>query len=588
MLLVLALCASYLTLFSGADSSLTAESSVISSELQAVMAATSATEKIPVSIWTNEIDSEAVEAFALDKTGLNRDKIREMVSDGKEASLTSEAIDEYIAAEREIYKRLQTSAHQAFAKEYAFLQTAIGQKGAYVCSYAPMMIVEVTAEQVEVLAANSSVVSLEYAEETEMVSELDIATNVTKAAYTRDTSGYELTGKGVKIGMIESGLPDIENFSCFDDGDAETNHVTLITNGSTSTTEHATAVASIIISQENSAFRGLAPDAELYCVGLSGGISFYSGVEQLLDVGVNVINMSAGGATSPGTEDRWVDHLAINHSVHFVKSAGNTGNAVTSPGYAYNIFTVGNLDDRNTAELSDDILSIYTAYNEPVLEDYIPTNKPELVAPGTKITVAPYPTEEKTGTSFAAPHVTGIIAQLLEDRPSLKVLQDTMKAILTAAVSHPVHRYDMSDANYERYGAGVVNAKEAEYVIRYARYRNSYFSASTDTPAPKTYTFTVSDSDEIIRVSLAWLKYNKLSMEAHTGTPDVIEPLTNLNLTVITPNNTRITVPTGESVNNNLEIIELDPDVYGTGTYTIEVSVVGSVTRKTYFSVAWW
>lgn len=104
LLLVLALCASYLTLLSGANGSLTAESSVISAELQAVMAAASATEKIPVSIWTEEISSEAVEAFALDKTGLNRDKIREMVANGEEASLTSEAIDEYIAAEREIYK----------------------------------------------------------------------------------------------------------------------------------------------------------------------------------------------------------------------------------------------------------------------------------------------------------------------------------------------------------------------------------------------------------------------------------------------------------------------------------------------------
>ena len=55
-----------------------------------------------------------------------------------------------------------------------------------------------------------------------------------------------------------------------------------------------------------------------------------------------------------------------------------------------------------------------------------------------------------------------------------------------------------------------------------------------------------------------------------------------------TKNTRRITVPVEESANNNLEIIELDPDVYGTGTYTIEVSVVGSVDAKTYFSVAWW
>lgn len=619
LLLVLALCASYLTLLSGANGSLTAESSVISAELQAVMAAASATEKIPVSIWTEEISSEAVEAFALDKTGLNRDKIREMVANGEEASLTSEAIDEYIAAEREIYKRLQTSAHQAIAKEYAFLQTAMEDDGAYVCSYAPMIIVELTTSQIQTLSIDEEISSFEYAPEFMTQNCMGTSVSVVENDYIR--LEHELDGDGVKIGMWELALPDINNseYICFN-----ASNIHLLNDQSPVediddlvNIEHATVVASIMCSVGHAVASyshvGMAPRAELYCA--SG--NFLSGIESLVEAGVNVINMSAAVHKDLdgdnvvtlsellygqyGFFEKWIDHIALNHSVHFVVAAGNTSDEswsvfpiayrkVTHPAMAYNVISVGALEDNNTSLLTDDVLATYSSYVEEVAQP----NKPDLVAPGSTIVTAAIPIGgfcdggEISGTSFAAPHVTGIIAQLLEERPSLKVLQDTMKAILTAGISHPVHHYASDDDNFDKFGAGVVNAKAAEYVIRYGRYRTSSFSASSVTPEPKTYTFTVSDSDEIVRVSLAWLKYNKFSTEEHTETPDVIEPLTNLNLTVITPNNVRLTVPAGESVNNNLEIIELDPDVYGTGTYTIEVSVVGNVDAKTYFSVAWW
>ena len=620
LLLVLALCASYLTLLSGANVRLTAESTVISSELQAVMAAASATEKIPVSIWTNEINSEVVEAIALQKTGLNRDKIREMVADGEETSLTSEAIDEYIAAEREIYKRLQISAHQAIAKEYAFLQTAMEDDEAYVCSYAPMIIVELTTSQIHALSLDEEISSFDYAPDIISQSCMGTSVSVVENDYIRFE--HELDGDGVKIGMFEVALPDINNpeYICFNES-----NIHLLNDQSPVediddlvNIEHATVVASIMCSIGHAvasyAHVGMAPRAELYCA--SG--NFFSGIESLVEAGVNVINMSAeitidynGDREYDFDEnfygeytflEKWFDHIALNHSVHFVVSAGNTGNEyweneidyrkVTHPAMAYNVIAVGALEDNNTSLLTDDGLATYSSYAEEVAQP----NKPDLVAPGSTIATAAIPIGgfynggEISGTSFAAPHVTGIIAQLLEARPSLKVLQDTMKAILTAGVSHPVHHYASADDNFDKFGAGVVNAKAAEYVIRYGRYRNSYFSSSSVSPEPKTYTFTVSDSDEIIRVSLAWLKYNKYSSEDNTSSiePDIVADLTNLNLTVITPNNIRLTVPVEESANNNLEIIELDPDVYGTGTYTIEVSVVGSVDAKTYFSVAWW
>lgn len=325
--------------------------------------------------------------------------------------------------------------------------------------------------------------------------------------------------------------------------------------------------------------------------------------------------------------EEWLDHVALNHSVHFVVAAGNEGDIdengetvpgiVTHPGLAYNAITVGNLDDNNTVTMADDTLHISSSYRETINSDgLMPTNKPDISAPGAKIATSPYPNSilpattayyqryiYTTGTSFSAPHVTGIVAQLMQAKPALKVLQDAMKAILTASVSHSVHQYASATQGFEQYGAGVANALESYRTANLGKYRSSNFSAGSSNTY-KSYSFSVSSAVETVRVSLTWLKYAYYSSSNHIGTtvPTYLANLTDLDLAIIAPDGTEL--PCDAMCNNddynNLVLIQFDPATYGYGTYTVHVWLRGEMVfdgndvsvqatgQRTYFSVAWW
>lgn len=604
LLIALVLSVSYLALPTGADSILDDSATaggVITDDLLSVMASVSATDKIPVSIWTTEINADVVEEIALQKTGLNREMIREMVTNGEDDTLTSEAVDEYISAEREIYKRLQTQAHQAFVSDYAFLQTASTAESTFVSSYAPMMIVELTKSQIQTLALDADVGAMYYAPPIITESEMDISISLIRADYVRNEKGY--TGTGIKIGMYDDVVPDT-TAEHLKDAD-----ITILSGSAD--TAHASIVASILVSQD-STYTGIVPDAALYCVTHGGNTAgFYSGIESLINAGVHIINMSAevyyfdsaNSATETAEErrygqytefEKWVDHIALNHSIHFVKSAGNTGSSapssyqyqLTHPAMAYNVITVGNIDDCNTPTPDDDQLARETAY----IENAGVPNKPDLVAPGRFI-ANPTSPALLSGTSFSAPHVTGTIALLLEKKPSLMVLQDTVKAILTASISHSKHQYTSSDTNFDLYGAGVVDARSSYTTTSLYNFTNSSFNAYTTSNSTKSFSFSVSESDETKRISLTWLQNTQIASTNHDASASITEGIfADLDLKIIAPDGTVIPSSTVASSNgdDNLIIIQFDPSIYGYGTYTVQVILKGSSDKKVYFSLAWW
>ena len=607
ILLTLVLTLSTLTFLTGANSTLSigsvTEASTITADLLSVMSNVGLSDKIPVNIWTQEIDPEIVEAIALEKTGLNRELIREMVANGKEGELSSEAIDNYINAEREIYSRLQKQAHQAFMDDYAFLKTAYTAESTFVSSYAPLIIVELTKNQIQTLSQNSHVEMLSHSPKPQTTIEMDVSFPTIRANEVREV--FELTGKGVKIGMIEISVPLVglasipKNVVINPDQPGDSNPFSI-------ETAHATAVAEIMVSLgsvENPTWQGIANEAELYCTGID---NFHAGMEWLLDQGVNVINMSAAiiagtDGTHSGTYgdyDRWIDHIAINHSVHFVQGAGNfkhetnPDNVIVTPGLAYNAITVGNMSDANTTDYEDDMLW----FTSSRYEYGIAPNKPDLVAPGTGIRTPIYPDgllageAVMIGTSFSAPHVTGVIAQLLERTPALKVLQDSVKAILTASVRHSVLQYTTSDAEFLEAGAGAIDARSALYTVRLGNYTNSFFDKSNT--QEKTFTFTVTNSDTTKRVSLSWLHYEYFSGSDHTTdtVPDYSNDFVQLEMIVRAPDGTIVVVPenVAGTENTNLRIIQFDPSLYGYGTYTVTIKPLSTPDYKVYFGLAWW
>lgn len=563
---------------------------VITEELAEILETAGDDELIPVDIWLNEIDTAAVEQSVKKIAQVNRADIQQAaqleaqlesavmlseetagLSSETAAVLQVEKIDDYIETERQVYSQTQLKASGAFLEDYqefsAASMSADDDTGTFVSQYAPMITTKLTKSNILRIAGDSRVNAIYYSPPVTLVGETNISIPLVRANYTRDTLGY--TGSGIKIGIIDEGLPN-RNLSYFTSANIIYDPSVAIVYS-----DHANLVASVMVAKSTTVggvtYRGIAPNAKLYATYYNGyGTDWRRGVEWLLSQGVNVINMSArilGVAEGEyGSHERWVDHLAINHSVHFVKSAGNNSDKITSPGMAYNVITVGAINDKNTATHSDDVLYSRSSRNG----DANFANKPDLVAPGLL-------------EPALRPHVTAIIAQLLQQKPALKTLQDGMKAILTAGISHSKLSYWSTNGNFDKYGAGLVDARGASYVASAGRYLTSTFAANSAAGSEKTYSFTVSSSDSVIRISLAWLKFNSAA-STHTNNVSVEGTLADLDLYVYDPSGNQ--VASASSVYNNLEVARFVPQK--TGTYKIKVKQYKNSNRPVYFGLAWW
>ena len=329
-----------------------------------------------------------------------------------------------------------------------------------------------------------------------------------------------------------------------------------------------------------------------------------------------MINMSAGANTG-GTyniRDKWVDHIALNHDVHFVKSAGNLGNAtqkyITSPGMAYNAITVGAYDTNDSIYNSDHTLSSFSSYQEcnatPRAE------KPNLVMPGSNYSTSGIGEDDSlplnigldfgdlqmAGTSFAAPQVTGVIAQLCSQASGLKTKQTAMGAILAAGAYQKIQGlYNVNkgdsfinsvrlyNANNQtnsqlsnKEGAGALNAQGAWYIVWKGQYWGQGVNVSSF-PYTKTVYINANDND-YIRVSIFWLMRNILSNSYAHSNPHYSPAgsFDDLNLTVTAPNGSP--VATSSTSYSNFEIVQFNPDYFGSGYYTITITKNGTGTTS--------
>lgn len=560
-----------------------ASGTVIDAELRDILQSSTATDQIPVDIWLYDpVSSEELEKAISSRTGTTR----EQLTTTKDRSVTSEEVDAYIEAERTLYAEKMNQYYDRLLKDYhdvkALCETREGKR-LFFSQYAPMISAELTPDEIKLLALDSRVQSIYYSPDVKMLPESDISNPTIGADYTRDTLEY--TGSGIKIGLLEAGgLPDIKK-TYFNKNKIYYDPEVV----QTKTSSHANQVAAVMVAKTTTlngvTYKGIVPDAELYATYYENGdpIDWRERVEWLLLQNVHVINMSARIDSDNGvygTQEKWLDHVAVNHDVHFVKSAGNNGKYVTSPGMAYNIITVGTIDDMNTPNLRDD-----KQVNTSSWDETSGTNKPDLVAPGENIVTA---AGTNSGTSFAAPHVTAVVAQLCQRKPELKLLQNTVKAILTASVSHSPIRYNtmngVTDNSYDKCGAGVVNAQSSCSTIINSRYASGSFAANSGNGTEVVYTFNVTSTNKRVRVSLSWLKCSVFEEgEDHTSEDLVTGSLANLDLRVcdsagevVCSNNTGI----------NTEIVEFM--TRRTGTHKIYIKQTKQSNKRVYYGVAWW
>jgi len=206
---------------------------------------------------------------------------------------------------------------------------------------------------------------------------------------------------------------------------------------------HGTHVAGII-GANGDTLRGVAPDVNFLAVkvldayGSGYESNVIAGIDYCLDPdgnpetddAVDIINMSLGGEPSiDNPVDSAVDN-ATTAGVLCVVAAGNDGygryGTINSPGTSESALTVGACDSVNQ------IVYFSSMGPDPIHSSI----KPEVVAPGFHIlsTILNNQTASWSGTSMAAPHVTGTAA-LIKQEHSLWTPGEIKAAIINSAHS---------------------------------------------------------------------------------------------------------------------------------------------------------
>jgi len=275
-----------------------------------------------------------------------------------------------------------------------------------------------------------------------------------------------VTGQGVGVAVVDSGISTHAALS-----KKVVANVSFVT-GDPSVADvygHGTHIAGIIAGQASAATYvtklytgGIAPGANLINVRVLGadgtGLTsdVIAGIEWVIankaKYNIRVINLSLG---HPVNESFATDPLceavaeAVNAGIVVVVAAGNSGKSadghmvlgsITSPGNAPLALTVGALNTFATVNRSDDAVTTYSSRG-PTRFDLIV--KPDVAAPGNKIVSLQasgsylptfYPALHTagtgtnaymtlSGTSMAAPMVSGGVALLLQGTPSASPAQ---------------------------------------------------------------------------------------------------------------------------------------------------------------------
>jgi subtilisin len=242
-----------------------------------------------------------------------------------------------------------------------------------------------------------------------------------------------MTGKDVKVAVVDSGIDnDHPAIAGAVTGWAEPQEsggsMHFKTEPHTDGCGHGTACAGII--------RSVAPDVELLSVKVLGpdmsgtGVLFAAGLHWAVENGAQVINLSLG------TTKR--DFYAVLHEL-------------VDAAYFRRIMVVAaanNLAINSYPSLYASVISVACQEDQdPTHYCYNPTPPVEFSAPGIDVRVAWMGGSfvRGTGNSYAAPHIAGMAAQMLEKWPHLTPFQ--LKTILRSS-AYNVRREAMNTASH--------------------------------------------------------------------------------------------------------------------------------------------
>ncbi|SES95609.1 S8 family serine peptidase [Nonomuraea wenchangensis] len=376
-----------------------------------------------------------------------------------------------------------------------------------------------------------------------------------------------LDGAGVKVAVLDSGIDDthpdlagrIADSRSFVDGaeTAKDGH------------GHGTHVASIITGSgaaSGGTYKGVAPGVKLVVgkvlddSGSGSWSDVVEGMQWAAGSGARIVSMSLGGEATDGTDpvSQALDSLTAETGALFVVAAGNVGapESVGTPGAALSALTVAATD-------LDDKLAPFSSRG-PRIDGAL---KPDIAAPGVNIVAARAagtsmgdPAGDSytaaSGTSMAAPHVSGAAAILAQRHPDWRAAE--LKAALMSTVK------EVGGTVYER-GAGRLDLANALTQRVHATTANLDYGAVAEGSAPVGKQVVYANtSDRPVTLTLT----PKLTTVAGAAVPEG----------VLTVDGT-LTVPAGGTATAT---VTLTPAALGLGTYTGAVTATdGQGTRLT-------
>jgi serine protease AprX len=331
-------------------------------------------------------------------------------------------------------------------------------------------------------------------------------------------SAANLQGQGIGIAVLDSGVNPNSDLYTPSGSNRQVGNARFNTDYNQTTSDgfgHGTHVASIIGgngSSSNKAYIGVAPSANLINVKVSNDdgsattSSIVAGLQWVLNnksaYNIRVVNLSLNSTVSESYKtsplDAAVEILWFNKIV-VVVSAGNAGaGTIYPPANDPFVITVGAVDDKGTKSLTDDTIPAFSAYG--ATQDGF--TKPDLVAPGVNIVAkiinqnmglaGAHPANKvnnqyfrMSGTSMAAPMVSGAAALLLQDEPNLT--PDQVKYRLTATANKTWSGYNAAKA-----GAGYLDAYAAITATSTASANTGLTASTLLTTGTQPITSTVS------------------------------------------------------------------------------------------------
>lgn len=447
----------------------------------------------------------------------------------------------------------------------------------YRSAFAPVIFVELTSSQIEKSAQYEDVVQINLGRTYEPEHDSAIPTLRADSVH-----AIGIDGSNVDIAIVEGSRIARANPNL---------NVTSTKNTSVTIGSHSTHVAGDAASS-HSTLPGVAPGANLYSAGADSwdDDEIIEALDWAINDGVRIINCSFGVNTNKEMDalDRYFDYVVRNYWVTITKSAGNRGEGdgnVTSPGLAWNIITVGGINDAGTDQWSDDVMYSRSSFKDPI-STHNDREKPEVTAVGQNVksttTSSPWVQSGSggSGTSYAAPMVAGAAALVVDQNGSLAVWPETIKALMMAGASHNI---EGARRLSEKDGAGTIDVSRIYQMVNNGWYRG-YTLEKSDFNSSGDFVISIPGvlAGQRIKAAIAWNSMPvKYSFWWFTLYFDALGA--DFDLRLYAPNGSYVSG--SYSWDNSFEVV--DVTAAQSGTYSLRIHKYRMDTDWEYLGVAW-